>query len=222
MAWTTRATLEPARSRSKQLALASGRPPHGSVRCFDVRRVCIPALSTRVCFSQYLAGAAGRGAARSRSVRVILTVYALLLLIVSVAVVAILTGARVSGQYREIGLLKAVGLTPRQVSTVFAIEAATLGLVGIVIGFVPGALMAPRLVAGAATTLLGSPTVAANPWHILVAGVVILPVIVVNAFVSARKSTRSTVLQAIRSGTLVPASGSRATCDSRRPRCRSR
>jgi ABC-type lipoprotein release transport system permease subunit len=92
---------------------------------------------------------------------------------------------------------------------VFAIEAAMLGVVGIVIGFVPGALLAPRLVAASAATLLGSPNVAANPWHILVAGVVILPVIVVSAFVSARRSTRSTVLQAIRSGTLVPASGSR-------------
>jgi putative ABC transport system permease protein len=142
-------------------------------------------------------------------IKVIVTVYSLLLLIVSVAVIAILIGARVSGQYREIGLLKTVGLTPRQVSTVFAIEVATLGLVGIVVGFVPGALLAPRLAAPAAETLLSSPNVAANPWHILVAGVVILPVIVVSAFVSARRSTRSTVLQAIRSGTLVPASGSR-------------
>ena len=107
-----------------------------------------------------------REAGRSQ---IILTMYALLLLIVSVAVVAILIGARVSGQYREIGLLKAVGLTPRQVSTVFAIEAAMLGLVGVVIGFVPGALLAPRLAAPAAETLLGSPKVAANPWHILVA-----------------------------------------------------
>ena len=122
--------------------------------------------------------------------KIILSAYALLLLIVSVAVVAILIGARVSGQYREIGLLKTVGLTPRQVSTVFAIEAATLGVVGIVVGFVPGVLLAPRLVASSATTLLGSPTVAANPWHILVAGIVILPVIVVSAFLSARKRTR--------------------------------
>ena len=78
-------------------------------------------------------------------IKVIATVYALLLIIVSVAVIAILIGARVSGQYREIALLKAVGLTPRQVSTVFAFEATTLGAVGILIGFVPGALLAPRL-----------------------------------------------------------------------------
>jgi putative ABC transport system permease protein len=142
-------------------------------------------------------------------IKIVLTTYTLLLLGVSVAVVAILIGARVSGQYREIGLLKAVGLTPRQVCAVFAIEAVMLGIVGIVIGFVPGALLAPRLAAPAAATLLVSPDVAANPWHILIAGIVILPVIVVSAYVAAKKMTRSTVLHALHSGALVSAPGSR-------------
>lgn len=142
-------------------------------------------------------------------IKLILTFYTLLILIVSVAVVAILIGARVSGQYREIGLLKTVGLTPRQVSAVFVIESTMLGVIGIVAGFVPGALLAPRLAAATATTLLDSPNVAANPWHMVIAGVVILPVIVVSAFAAARKNTRSTVLHAIRAGTVAPVFGTR-------------
>jgi putative ABC transport system permease protein len=115
-----------------------------------------------------------------------------------VAVVAILTGARVSTEHREIGLLKAVGLTPGQVSTVFVIESVALGVAGVAIGFVPGALLAPRLAAPAAATLLGSPTVSADPWHIVIAGCAILPVIVVSALASALRATRVGALQAIR------------------------
>ncbi len=209
LAWVTRATLE-------QVA-----PDQGSWTWLQAVRLNDPSSASTFAESAYPLFTPGSVYLQSWQaqqdealrdadpVKLILTVYAILLLIVSVAVVAILIGARVSGQYREIGLLKAVGLTPRQVSTVFAIEAAMLGVVGIVIGFVPGALLAPRLAASTAATLISSPNVAANPWHILVAGIVILPVIVVSAFVSARRSTRSTVLQAIRSGTLVPTSGSR-------------
>jgi putative ABC transport system permease protein len=209
LAWVTRATLE-------QLA-----PDQSRWRWSEAVRLTDPSSAPTFAASAYQLfppGSVGLETWQEQQdnalrdtdpAKIILTMYALLLLGVSVAVVAILIGARVSGQYREIGLLKTVGLTPRQVSAMFAIEAATLGIVGIVIGFVPGVLLAPRLAATTATTLVGSPKVAANPWHILVAGVIILPVIVVSAFASAKKRTRSTVLQAIRSGTLVPTLGSR-------------
>jgi putative ABC transport system permease protein len=208
LAWVTRATLE-------QVV-----PDRGSWRWVQAVRLTDPSsapafaasasqvLPPGTVFFQSWQAQQDEALREADPVKIIATMYALLLLIVSVAVVAILIGARVSGQYREIGLLKTVGLTPRQVSTVFAIEAAMLGGVGVVIGFVPGALLAPRLAAPTAATLIGSPNVAASPWHILVAGAVILPFIVVSAFVAARSSTRATVLQALRSGALVPASGS--------------
>jgi putative ABC transport system permease protein len=138
-----------------------------------------------------------------------LTVYTLLLLVVSFSIIAILIGARVTNQYREIALLKAIGLTPRQVSAAFVVEAVTLGLVGIVLGYAPGVLLAPRLAVPSAATLLGSPTAQPNPAHILVACVPIMSVIALSAYVAARKGTRSTVLQAIIAGNPVPASKSR-------------
>jgi putative ABC transport system permease protein len=119
------------------------------------------------------------------------------------AVVAIL--ARASAQYREIGLLKAVGLTPRQVTAVFALESAALGLIAVVMGFAIGALLAPRLAAPSAETMLGSPTTAASPWHFLVAACPVLLVLLGSARSSTRRSTRFSVLHAIQAGTAAPA-----------------
>jgi hypothetical protein len=72
-------------------------------------------------------------------------------------------------------------------------------------------MLAPRLAAPSAETLVGSPTMAANPWHILVAGCVVLPVLLAAALTSTRRSTRFTVLEAIRAGSPSPAS-SRLAC----------
>jgi ABC-type lipoprotein release transport system permease subunit len=140
---------------------------------------------------------------------IILTTYTIVLLLVVFAVVAILVGARATAQYREIGLLKAVGLTPRQVTAVFALESAALGLIAVVVGFTVGALLAPRLAAPSAETLLGDPTTAVSPWHLLVAACPVLLVLVASARSSTRRSTRFTVVQAIQSGTASPASQSR-------------
>ena len=130
--------------------------------------------------------------------------FTVLLLIVAFIVVGILVGARVDEQHREIGLLKAVGFTPRQVGIAFAIESAALGLVATAVGFVLGATLAPRLAAPSAETLLGSPSVAANPWHLLVAGAFVLPVLFVGALTSMRRSSRFTVLEALRAGHTTP------------------
>jgi putative ABC transport system permease protein len=140
---------------------------------------------------------------------IILMAYTIVLLVVVFAVVAILVGARASAQHREIGLLKAVGLTPRQVTIAFALESAALGLIAVVIGFAVGAVLAPRLAAPTAETMLASPTIAASPWHLLVASCPVVLVLVASARASTRRSTRFSVLQAIQSGAASPASRSR-------------
>ena len=136
--------------------------------------------------------------------QVIAATFTILLLIVAFLVVGILVGARASEQHREIGLLKAAGFTPRQVGAVFALESAVLGLIAAAFGFTLGMLLAPRLAAPSAETLIGSPTIAANPWHILVASCVVIPVLLAGALTSTRRSTRFSVLEAIRAGTSSP------------------
>jgi ABC-type antimicrobial peptide transport system permease subunit len=140
---------------------------------------------------------------------VILIAYTIVLLVVVFAVVAILVGARASEQHREIGLLKAVGLTPRQVTITFALESAALGLIAVVIGFAAGAVLAPQLAAPTAETMLASPTIAASPWDLLFASCPVVLVLVASARASTRRSTRFSVLQGIQSGATPPASSSR-------------
>jgi putative ABC transport system permease protein len=140
----------------------------------------------------------------SQPITVVLGMFTILLLTIVFAVIAILTAARVSAQYREVGLLKAVGLTPRQVSAVFLVETAALGLAAVAVGFPVGAALAPRLAAASAQTLVGSPSIAIQPWHALLAGCVVLPVLVLSAFLAVRRATRATTLGAIRAGLPAP------------------
>ena len=142
--------------------------------------------------------------ADAQPTELIVTTYTILLLIVAFVVVGILVGARASAQHREIGLLKAAGFTPRQVGAVFGLESAALGLVAAALGFTLGVLLAPRLAAPSAETLIGSPTIAANPWHILIASCVVIPVLLAGTLTATRRSTRYTAIEAIRAGSSSP------------------
>jgi putative ABC transport system permease protein len=136
--------------------------------------------------------------------QLILSMYSLVLLAVVVVVVAILVGARVLEQDREIGLLKAVGLTPRQVTSVFVIESSVLGVVAAVLGFAAGALCAPYVAGAMAETMVGSPAVAADPVHLVVTAALVVLVLAASAWFAARRRTRASVLQAIQSGRGLP------------------
>jgi putative ABC transport system permease protein len=140
---------------------------------------------------------------------VLLTAYTVALLAVAMAEIAILIGARASQQRREIGLVKAVGLTPRQVSLTFVIETVALGVAGVLVGFVVGMLLAPTLAAPALSTLLGSPSIAPNPSDLGVAAVPVLFIMAVGAWASTRRRSRLTVVDAIRAGVGTPAASSR-------------
>jgi ABC-type lipoprotein release transport system permease subunit len=210
VAWVTRRTLariEPDRSRwSWNQAIRL--PDPASAPAFAARAAAaLPPGTTFVATWQDQRAEALRDA---QPLVIVLTTYTIVLLIVVFAVVAILVGARATAQHREIGLLKAVGLTPRQVTAVFVLETAALGLIALVIGFTLGALVAPRLAAPSATTTLGSPAIAADPWHLLLAGIPVLLVLVGSARSSTRRSTRFSVLHAIQSGAPSPAPRSRA------------
>ncbi len=204
LAWVTPATLErvePDRTRwrwTEALRLAN---PAAAAAFAERAATTVP--SCDLCFEtwqdqrDYALGDA-------QPTQVIATTFTILLLIAAFVVVGILVGARASDQHREIGLLKAAGFTPRQVGAVFALEATALGLVAAALGFALGSIVAPRLAAPSAETLIGSPTIAANPWHILVASCVVLPVLLAGALTSTRRSTRFSVLEAIRAGTSSP------------------
>ena len=209
LAWVSRGTLEriePDRSRWRWMQAIRLTDP-ASASAFAARATA--ALPPGAASAETWQDHRTEALREAQPTQVILTTYTIVLLIVVFAVVAILVGARATAQYREVGLLKAVGLEPRQVTAVFALESAALGLIAVVIGFAAGALLAPRLAAPSAETVLGSLTTAPSPWHLLAAGVPVLLVLFGSARSSTRRSTRFTVLQAIESGAPSPASRSR-------------
>jgi putative ABC transport system permease protein len=203
LAWVTRTTLdriEPDRGRwdwSEAVRLAD---PSAAAAFTERAAAVLPASASQTgpLYFETWQNQRDNALGDAQGTQVIVTMFTILLLIVAFVVVGILAGARASEQHRQIGLLKAAGFTPRQVGIVFALESAALGLVAAALGFALGAILAPRLAAPSAETLLGSPTIAANPWHVV-------PVLVAAALTSTRRSTRFSVLEAIRAGSPSPA-----------------
>ena len=191
LVWATRATLEriaPDRSRWRWRVALRLRDP-AAAPTFAARATAQAAPGTLfIETSRDQRASAMRDAGASG---VILTAYTLVLLVVVFAVVAILVEARVAAQQREIGLLKAVGITPRQVTAVFAIEAATLGLVAALMGFAAGVVLAPSLATTSSGALLGSPTVAPSLWHLVAGAGPVVAVLVASAWSAMPCSARA-------------------------------
>ena len=209
LAWVTRATLEriePDRARWRWSEAVRLEDPSGAAAFSEWAAGSLPpgALQSGAFSFETWQDQRANALGDAQGTQVIVTIFTILLLIVAFVVVGILVGARASQQHRQIGLLKAAGFTPRQVGIVFALESVALGLVAATLGFALGAILAPRLAAPSTQTLLGSPTIAANPWHILVAGCVVVPVLLAGALASTRRSTRFSVLEAIRAGSPSP------------------
>jgi putative ABC transport system permease protein len=81
---------------------------------------------------------------------------ALLLALLAIASVTVLVGRRLSEYARRVGLLKAVGGTPRLVAAMFLAENLALALLAAVVGLAAGALAAP-LLTNSGAALVGAP-----------------------------------------------------------------
>ncbi|MFI5952252.1 FtsX-like permease family protein [Cryptosporangium sp. NPDC051539] len=127
--------------------------------------------------------------------RILLLIGAWLLGLLAVAGLSVLVGGRMADQTRRVGLLKAVGGTPRMVAAVLLAQYLLVALIAAVAGLALGALLAP-LLAGSTAGLLGSagtPSITLATAGIVVA--VALGVAVLATFVPAvRAARRSTVV----------------------------
>lgn len=126
-------------------------------------------------------------------------IYALLGLAIIIAILGIVNtlGLSVIERTREIGLLRAVGLSRRQLRRMIRLESVTIALLGavlgIVIGVVAGVAIQRALVEDGITEL-------AIPWGQLVAFVVAAGLVgVLAALLPARRAARMDVLEAISS-----------------------
>ena len=157
---------------------------------------------------------------RSRTIAIVLTTYSALLLVAAGLVLINLVGGHAATRHREIGLLKAVGFTPRLVTLLFLTEQLLLGLAGAAVGVTAARLLLPTI-AGEPAALLGTTpphvttihaVIAVGATCLLIAAATMLPTIrgarfsVVQALVAGRsRQSAGSVSRAIRLGPPLPA-----------------
>lgn len=127
-----------------------------------------------------------------------------LLVILAIASVAVLVGGRMADQVRRVGLLKAVGGTPRLVAAVLLTEYLLLGLLADAAGLGIGLLAAPRFTGSGGGLLGGVAKPSVTPLNAAIVTGVALLVAVFASFVPAIRAARVSVVRALNSGTRVP------------------
>ncbi|MEV4619611.1 FtsX-like permease family protein [Asanoa sp. NPDC049573] len=129
-----------------------------------------------------------------------LATFGVLGLIVAIVIVGnVVSGAVVSG-YRHIGILKALGFTPRQVVAVYLAMVSVPAVAGSVLGTVAGSLAAQPLLTSGFEGLGLDVGIGVGPW-IWVAGLVGVPAVVaLAAFVPAARAHSLSAAAAISAG----------------------
>jgi putative ABC transport system permease protein len=133
-------------------------------------------------------------------VSVIVSIFGVLLLLSTGAVLATLVGGRVVAQAREIGTLKATGLTPGQVARVLVVEQVGLALLGLAVGAIAGQLLTPTFTWSAASLLNASQIPTFDPVRILIVAGIVLGAVALFALVPALHAARRTTAAALAGG----------------------
>ena len=116
-----------------------------------------------------------------------------LLAVLAIATIAVLVGGRMAEQTRRVGLLKAVGATPRLIAVILLAENLLLALAAAAVGLAAGRLLAPTLIqtgSGLLGTATSSPlTLASAALMVLVAVFVAAAATIAPVVGGARTST---------------------------------
>ncbi len=110
-----------------------------------------------------------------------------LLAVLAIATIAVLVGGRMAEQTRRVGLLKAVGGTPRLIAMILLAENLLLALAASIVGLVAGRLLAPTLIA-AGSGLLGTPT--SSPLTLAHAALIVLVAVIVASAATIAPAVR--------------------------------
>jgi putative ABC transport system permease protein len=186
---TTLASVEPDRARWRS-ALGVRLADPLATDAFMARAE--QALGPRVELDDWLTEQADANA-NAKTVQIIISLFSVMLLIAGGAVLATLIGGRVLAQVRELGVLKAAGLTPGQVARVVLLEQFALALVGAVLGILVGTLATPLFVSESASLLNASETPSITIGTVVVVlGITLLAVSVFTLVPALRAGRRTT------------------------------
>jgi putative ABC transport system permease protein len=136
---------------------------------------------------------------RNRVTSIVFATFSVIVLLAVTLVLATFVGARVLERHRQIALLKSVGLTPKQVASLFLVENLGIGLVGALAGAAIGTLLAPSLVRGSAD-LVGAVPVAIGTGRILLVVAIVESIVAAVTITLAIRIARFSTLHAIAAG----------------------
>jgi putative ABC transport system permease protein len=133
-----------------------------------------------------------------------LTTFGLFALIAAALIMTNSISGSVLAQFRDIGVLKALGFTGRQVMTVYVGQYLAMGLAGGLLGIAAGVALAPVPLGALARSLSVTPHPQFAP--VLLAGVLmaVLLVVLISTLVPARHGARVNTIQAITTGYELP------------------
>ena len=126
-----------------------------------------------------------------------------LIAVLTIATAAVLVAGRMAARTRQVGTLKAVGVTPGQVVLALLIEYGVVALGATAIGLGIGRLLAP-VVADASVTLLGSPEPRLTWTQVAIVTGIPLVVVLVGTVRPAIRGIRRSTVSSLRTGARQP------------------
>src|SRR5262245_56129573 len=127
-----------------------------------------------------------------------------LIAILTVATASVLVAGRMAARIRQVGTLKAVGVTPRQVALVLLVEHLAIAVVATTIGLGIGRLLAPAI-AGTSVSLLGRPEPPPLTWsRIGAVAAVAFAVVLLGTVRPALRGIRQSTLRSLDTGPRPP------------------
>jgi putative ABC transport system permease protein len=134
-----------------------------------------------------------------------------LIAILTIATAAVLVAGRMAAQIRQVGTLKAVGVTPRQVVLVLLVEHLAVAAAATTIGLGAGRLLA-RPIAASSVTVLGAPEPPPlTPTRVGIVAAVAVAVVLLATVRPAFRGIRQSTLRSLASGTRPPRRPGRLT-----------
>jgi putative ABC transport system permease protein len=126
-----------------------------------------------------------------------------LIAILTIATAAVLVAGRMSARIRQVGTLKAVGVTPKQIVLTLLLEYGAVAVVATAIGIGIGLLLAPAI-AETSVTILGSPQPRLTWMQVAIVGGIALVVVLVGTVRPAFRGVRRSTVSSLASGARPP------------------